>query len=360
MSPGLFSSVPLVAVSRVLEAVLAAAPRLESTAVPVQHAEGLVLADALVARVGVPPQAVALRPGWAVEARTTAGAGPYSPILSPSAPPFMQPGALLPPGADAVLPPEAVTRSGPWVEVGEAIAPGEGVRRAGEEAAAGAELCPAGVRLSALRVAAAREAGLEECRVRRPRVVVVAGPDDPRGAFVGRFAAARGAAASRISADGVAWVAAPSSEATAQLVLTADPDEAGDALRRAEATILGRLAARPGEGTICALAGKMPIIVTGPGMAEAAAAAFLILGPWLDRVTDARARAPHRGRLTRKLASSVGLTEIALVRFAGPDLEPLAVADLTLTALAQADAFLAVPPESEGWPAGAVVEAVEL
>jgi molybdopterin biosynthesis enzyme len=187
----------------------------------------------------------------------------------------------------------------------------------------------------------------------------VAQSKDPRAALLERFAVTRGAAASRVRTDGEGWAGALSGQAAADLVVVLDPDGASETLSRAEATILGRLAARPGEGTVCALLDGKPILVLGPGLAEAAAAGLLVLGPWLERVTGGRRPLRRSGRLARKLASSVGLTEIALVRSLGLEFEPLAVADLTLTALARADAFVIVPPESEGWPAGAMVEAVE-
>ena len=64
--------------------------------------------------------------------------------------------------------------------------------------------------------------------------------------------------------------------------------------------------------------------------------------------------------MTRKIASGLGMSEIALLRLTRDGLLPLACGDLTLSAIAAADHWLAVPPESEGFPPGELVEAFRL
>jgi molybdopterin biosynthesis enzyme len=61
-------------------------------------------------------------------------------------------------------------------------------------------------------------------------------------------------------------------------------------------------------------------------------------------------------KLARKIASNLGFVEIAVVRRCGDAVEPLASGRLPLSALAQADGWLAIPADSEGFPAGALVE----
>jgi molybdopterin biosynthesis enzyme len=83
-----------------------------------------------------------------------------------------------------------------------------------------------------------------------------------------------------------------------------------------------------------------------------------VLRPCLDHLTAAAAEPPSwRAPLTRKIASAVGVAELALLRMSSEGLEPLAVADLTLAALCAADAWLLVPAGREGYRAGEVVEA---
>ncbi len=59
--------------------------------------------------------------------------------------------------------------------------------------------------------------------------------------------------------------------------------------------------------------------------------------------------------LARKVASTVGLTELVLVRRTQDGAVPLAAKYLPLTAFAHADGWILVPAASEGYPAGATV-----
>jgi molybdopterin biosynthesis enzyme len=60
-------------------------------------------------------------------------------------------------------------------------------------------------------------------------------------------------------------------------------------------------------------------------------------------------------KLTQKLSSTVGLAELVPVRCEGLLVTPLASGYLPLSALAQADGWIFIKPESEGYPAGAEV-----
>ena len=62
----------------------------------------------------------------------------------------------------------------------------------------------------------------------------------------------------------------------------------------------------------------------------------------------------------RKIVSGLGMTEIALFRRKPEGLLPLGCGDLTLSAIAAADHWLAVPAESEGFAAGELVDAFRL
>jgi len=146
-------------------ALLPGAP-VAARAMPLAQAIGHVLAAPLRAAAAVPPRATALREGWAVAAAATEGAGPYAPAALPGLA-WVVPGEALPPGTDAVLP--AFARDGALVL--EAVAPGEGVRPAGEDAAAGAVLRRAGHRLGPLDLLLAT-AGVGAVSVRVPRVAL--------------------------------------------------------------------------------------------------------------------------------------------------------------------------------------------
>jgi molybdopterin molybdotransferase len=62
-----------------------------------------------------------------------------------------------------------------------------------------------------------------------------------------------------------------------------------------------------------------------------------------------------RGRLTRKIASTVGLCDVVPVRLEGGDAEPLAGRILPLSVLARATGYVVVPADSEGYAAGSDV-----
>jgi molybdopterin biosynthesis enzyme len=103
--------------------------------------------------------------------------------------------------------------------------------------------------------------------------------------------------------------------------------------------------------------GATPAILV-PGFIDAVLAAMLMLLPCLDHLMGAAPRLPClAGPLTRKVSSAIGMSEIVLLRRVGEGLEPLAAGDLTLAAIAGADAWLAVPPDSEGYAAGETVGA---
>ena len=103
-----------------------------------------------------------------------------------------------------------------------------------------------------------------------------------------------------------------------------------------------------------------------PGRIDAALAVWLLLGRrMLARLAGSR-RGTAMGstaRLTRKVASQPGLAEVVPVRRRGGEAEPIAIRlSVALQALAQADGWILVPADSEGYPTGTevVVRAVAM
>jgi molybdopterin biosynthesis enzyme len=318
---------------------------------------GLVLAADLVSG-DVPRHTTALRDGWAVAASATVGASPYTPALLPAAPGRVRPGDELPEGTDAVVGPEAVTVTPALAELVEEAAPGEGARRPGEDVSAGFVLRRAGGRLRALDAAIAIAAGVASCTIRSPRLAIVAHPSaDASCALVAAFARELGAVVSVRLAEAISAseIAAIEADAVAVVGLS----EGRTALREAGRIVADGLALRPGEDAGCGILRDGTPVVLVPARLEAAfATTRCVLAPCLDRLLGA---APPRPRqtapLTRKISSSVGVAEVTLLRLGAGGLEPIGVADLTLSALAQADAWLLVGAEREGYAAGEVVEA---
>jgi molybdopterin molybdotransferase len=153
--------------------------------------------------------------GFAVRAAEVAGAGPGSPVsltivdesraghpathaVKPGEAIAISTGAVLPAGADAAVrveDTEVEASPGAQVAAGDggagsgygggtvlikaAVAPGENVRRAGEDIAAGATVLPAGTELGPAELGALATIGLDPVPVhRRPRVAVVTSGDE--------------------------------------------------------------------------------------------------------------------------------------------------------------------------------------
>ena len=64
--------------------------------------------------------------------------------------------------------------------------------------------------------------------------------------------------------------------------------------------------------------------------------------------------------LARKISSSVGIADIALLKKSDGAWLPLAIGDLSLDHIVRADAWFAVPGSSEGFAAGTLVDAYML
>jgi molybdopterin molybdotransferase len=348
----------LIALEPALAELLASLGPVASERAAFDDAVGRVLATDLVSSVEVPRRATALRDGWSVRASETVGASPYAPALLTGAPALVRPGDQLPPDADAVVPAEALAMSAGVAELTDEAAPGEGARRAGEDVAAGFVLRRAGERVRALDAAIAAAAGVASCDVRRCRVAIVAHPSaDAACGLVAAFARERGGLVSARLADASGGVDV--SAIDADLVVIVGSVEGTRALADFSLVVANGLALRPGEDAGCGILPSGAPVVVVPARLEAAfAVSRCVLGQCLDRLLGTGPQAPaYAAPLTRKISSAVGVAEVALVRAAPGGLEPIGVADLTLSALARADAWLLVPAEREGYAAGEVVEA---
>jgi molybdopterin biosynthesis enzyme len=134
-------------------------------------------------------------------------------------------------------------------------------------------------------------------------------------------------------------------------------DAAVETLARIGTLAWHGLGIAPGESTALGAVHQRPVLLL-PGSLGAAVAAMLILGTvMLGRLAGQRStEIAQQARLTRKVTSTIGIADLLLLRRVRDDVEPLAVGGLTLQALAQADGWSVVPPESEGYPAGSLVE----
>lgn len=326
---------------------------------------GATLAEDIIARDPRPAAPLALIDGWAVPAELTTYAETYAPALL-TALREIAVGEKLGVDSDAVAPLDAVTWRGGRGELPMAMTPGDGVLQPGTDATAGEVLWRAGHRLRACDVAALQAFGMPGARVRKPRIRIVRarhGSDDIADAIAGWIAvvtAANGGEPATAASDAGLEAVLTNDGADAVIVIGGTGAGARDgsvqALRRTGAVEAHGIAISPGETAAFGMAGSRPTLLI-PGRLDAAVAVWLLIGrPLLARLCGfAESAASCQSVLTAKVASTVGLTELVLVRRAGDGVAPLALKYLPLATLAHADGLIVIPAASEGLAAGAPV-----
>jgi molybdopterin molybdotransferase len=168
-------------IDEALALVLARVRPLEAEDVPVARAAGRVVAEPAAAVTDLPPFDSSAMDGYAVRAADTPGgltvvgqsaAGSPSPReLGAGEAIVISTGAVVPAGADAVVP---VERTSGDLEV-EGVAPGENIRPRGGDARTGDVVVEAGDVLRPAQLGALAAAGVATVRcTRRPRVAVLA------------------------------------------------------------------------------------------------------------------------------------------------------------------------------------------
>ncbi|MFJ9900107.1 molybdopterin molybdotransferase MoeA [Streptomyces sp. NPDC091280] len=174
--------------ARARELAHAAPTPLPARRVALAGAAGLTLAEALRTHRPLPGfdtaamdgHAVGPGPGpWQLRGAVRAGAVWTGGALGPGEAVEISTGAVVPSGAWAVLPLEDSERPAPSLLAGRTPAEGRHIRRAGEDAPAGAELAPAGTRVGPALLGLAAACGHDTLAVRpRPRVRVLVTGDE--------------------------------------------------------------------------------------------------------------------------------------------------------------------------------------
>ncbi|MBB3330424.1 molybdopterin molybdotransferase [Halomonas campaniensis] len=175
-------------VEAALAALLADVAPLPDEALLCERAAGRVLAEAVMARLDVPPFDNSAMDGYALR---HADAGRWLPVsqriaagaqavpLAPGSCARIFTGGELPPGADCVVMQERVEVEGDRVRIPDGIPEGDNVRRRGRDVAAGDTLLTAGERLEAAALGHLAGQGITEVRVRRrPRVALLSTGDE--------------------------------------------------------------------------------------------------------------------------------------------------------------------------------------
>jgi molybdopterin molybdotransferase len=186
----------LVPVEEARERILAQVAPLQPLELPLQEAEGCVLAADLVAETDIPDFASSAMDGFAVRSSDVAGASEGSPVelrivgraligrrpeatVGGGEAVRIATGAPIPAGADAVVPIEDCEVVGDRVRVLRAVPEGKHIRPSGEDVRAGEVLLQAGRRLGAPELGLLATAGFSHPPVHpRPRVVVLSTGDE--------------------------------------------------------------------------------------------------------------------------------------------------------------------------------------
>jgi molybdopterin molybdotransferase len=377
---------PTRSVAEILALIDARFAALPAEEVAAAAALGRVLAADVVAAHDFPPFDRAMIDGLAVRSAETVGASAYSPLpfqralrsdaLAPNAAMSVSAGQQLPPEADCIVPAE-LTQPGTAgvVEVIETVAPEREVERRGSHFTRGTTLLRAGRRLRPPEVALLATAGIERVSVtRRPRVaLVLAAGETPQDAdtnasvlqpLVERDGGVV-AGVSRIERTADAIRQAVSAAAAEVVLVVGGPSQGRDrdigaALGGGGKVEVAEIALQPGGSLAMGRASGGAWLFSLP---NAPAGCFwsyeVVVGRAIRRLAGRAPAMPFRRfamRLTRKVVSAIGMTEICPVRRQGGDVEPLTGSSpYDLLALGRADGFVIVGEGSEGMAAGAVV-----
>jgi len=301
----------------------------------------------------------------------------------------MPTGGAIPPGADAVVMIEYTAEAMPGtIEVVRPVAPGEGVVRADEDAAAGGEIIPGGRPLRPQDLGMLAAAGVTSVRVHaRPVATIFSTGDEvvaPETETLkpGQVRDATAAALAALVTDaggtpvpggiiaddpGALEKALRGALPASDMIVISAGSSVG--IRDETAGAVARLgppgiwchglAIKPGKPTLLAECAGVPVIGL-PGNPRSALVVFRLIGMPLVRLvggcTQPPPEATTRARLARDLASATGRLDVVQVRVSDGVATPVFGLSALLSVLTVADGYIVIPEEATGLDAGSEVE----
>lgn len=333
---------------------------------------GGIAAEVAPLRTAHPAFSIAVADGWAMRARDIAGASSYSPQPLPASPIWVEAGDRLPEHCDCVLDADLVEQTGPMFQVLAEAVPGHGIRRAGDDVAAGRSIISPGRQVNARDRLALRAIGLDRIQIRSPRVCVIDVTSTDGSAassqFIVEFVKAAGARAVGVQTKGrdAASISAALDESAYDLLITVG----GTGLGRTDATVQALaahgtvlahgLALQPGRTAAVAKIGTTPVTAAPGAPDQALAVCLMLVQPALDMLTARLRRQAIVRPLARKVSSSIGAAEIVLLEALDDKWMPVAAGQLSLDVIVRCHAWLVVPGDSEGYAAGTAIGAFPL
>ncbi len=330
---------------------------------------GRVLASDVKAPHAIPPHPISLRDGYALQSDWTSDASSYAPAPLPHMPKRVDAGDPLPPGTDCVAALDHIAIKGKRAEALSIVAPGEGILPAGSDIAANDPFLHAGEMLRAHHDPILNAANLCDVRIRIPRVGVIPASHVEDAAIIttAMMIMTELESVGAIAMDNEETFESALQEKGPDAIIaiggtgTGRHDNAVATLAHAGTVAFHGIGLMPGETAAIGIANGKAVLLL-PGRVDAALACWLVLGRrmltrlaggTIDDVTTPL-------KLSRKVTSTIGIADVVLLKRSGGDADPLASGTWPMQALAQADSYYVVPPESEGFPAGAVVNASPL
>ncbi|MFB6110821.1 MAG: molybdopterin molybdotransferase MoeA [Halodesulfurarchaeum sp.] len=361
--------------------------------IPLDGADGRVLAESVSSPKNVPDYPRAAMDGYAVRAEDTFGAGDRSPATltldegtaGPDRATWVHTGSPVADPADAVVKAEHAREIDDTVEITAAAAVGQNVSDIGEDLEEGQHLFEPGHRLRPSDLALLRSVEIERVTVReRPSVAVVptgeelveSDPDpgeaiETNGIMVASLLERWGGEATLrdvVTDDREALEAAVEAELDADLIVTTGGSSIGKRdLLPAVVEEMGELlvhgvALKPGHPVALGVVEDTPVLML-PGYPVACIVnAWQFVRPALNWTTDTTPDEPARieAELDRKIRSEPGVRSCVRVTVNDsgdrPQAEPVHVSGASiLSSVSLADGWVQVPESVEGYDAGDTV-----
>lgn len=375
-------------------------PVARAETLPLDAADGRVLAADLVAPDDVPPFARSMMDGYAVRASDTTDAAPgrqarlrvLETVFTGHAPTTrvtagactgIATGAPLPVGADAVVMVEQTAREGEDVLIGQPVWPGQNVSRAGSDLAAGEVALRRGEVLSPARLGVVAALGLDRVDVvSRPVVAILSTGDEivapggtlgPAQIFDSNTTALSAAVrlhggqpvvAPRVGDDPQALSDAFRACLDADLVLFSGGTSVGERdylleiIQKAGTVHFEGLLLKPGKPTVFATVAGRPVFGMPGNPVSCLTNMYLLVAPMLRRMAllpPAHVRTVQ-ARLAGAVESPAGRHQIYPVRIEGAVAVPVFKSSGEITSLARADGYFEIAAEVEAVEAGTLVE----